>query len=422
MVTEGAHGCESPRPPRAAERGGWRLSIYAPFISERLLTPRFALAWILSLTSGLAFFLFVHFPGYLEDLGAGEAEIGLIVGTTALVAIAIRPVIGRMMDRRGRRPVILIGNALHLTALLLYLTVDAINPWLYVVRGLHGLGEAFAFASIFTYAADLVPESRRTEGLALFGVSGLLPIALGGVIGDIVLAGSSFEPLFVTAIGLGAAALVLSLFLPESASPAPEGTNISFTRPLMQRDLLPLWWVTLVFSFALTAYFTFLRTYIDETGIGSVGLFFSTYAATAIALRVAAGWLPDRVGVKKVLYPAMVLFSSGFILLAFARIDAVVAVAGVLCGAGHGYGFPILYAMAFGRAHATERGSASAIFTGLFDVGAVTGAPLLGLVVTWFGYTTMFVVAGVWVLFGLFAFAAWDGDLRRRQTTRVSLD
>ncbi len=389
---------------------------------DRLLTGTFALAWILSLVSGLAFFLFVHLPGFLDDLGADEAEIGVIIGSASVAAILIRPAIGRAMDRRGRRPVIIVGAVIHLSALALYLLVESTGPFLYLVRVIHGLGGAFAFASIFTYAADLVPAERRTEGLALFGVSGLLPIAIGGVLGDILLSTWDFDAVFITAIGLGAGALLISLTLPESAERAPEGTRISFTRPLVQKDLLPLWWVTLVFSFALTAYFTFLRTYVDETGVGSVGLFFAAYAGTAIVLRVAAGWLPERIGVKRVLYPSMVFFAAGFVLLAAAESNLAFVVAGVFCGGGHGYGFPILYALAFGRAAAAERGSASAIFTGLFDVGAVTGAPLLGLVVRTFGYTTMFLVAAAWVLVGLLAFAAWDGDIGRRQTTRVSLD
>lgn len=377
----------------------------------RLLTGPFVLAWALSLFSGLAFFLFVHFPGYLEDLGAHEAQIGLIVGTTAAAAIAIRPWVGRAMDRRGRRPVILLGCAIHLVAILLYLTVDAITPWLFVVRIVHGFGEALSFAAVFTYAADIVPDDRRTEGLALFGVSGLLPIAIGGVIGDMILAEGEFRTVFLTSGGLAVIALLIALRLRESATPAPDGTLVSFTRPLMQRDLLPMWWVTLVFSFALTAYFTFLRTFVDETGIGSVGAFFGAYATTAILLRLFAGWLPDRIGLKRVLYPAMLVFSAGFLLLAAAHSTLAVVIAGVFCGAGHGYGFPILYAIAFGRAHVLDRGSASAIFTGLFDVGTLTGAPLLGALVAWLGYPAMFRVAAAWVLVGLVAFAAWDRDL-----------
>ncbi|HLA66470.1 MAG TPA: MFS transporter [Acidimicrobiia bacterium] len=388
---------------------------------DGLLTPRFLLAWAVSFFSGLAFFLFVHFPGFLADLGATEVQIGVVVGVTAFAALLIRPSIGRELDRRGRRPMILAGNAAHVIALSLYLTVHSFGPWLFAVRILHGFAEALVFASLFTYAADIVPDDRRTQGLALFGVSGMLPIAVGGVLGDFVLGRWSFTALFLTSLALGGIALILSLPLVESVTPAGRDAAVSFSRPLVQRDLLPIWWMTFVFSFSLTAYFAFLRTFVDETGIGSVGAFFGAYASAAILLRIFFGWLPDRVGQKRVLYPAMVAFAAGFLALAAAHSIVLVVVAGALCGTGHGYSFPILYAISFGRARRGDRGSASAIYTGLFDAGTLVGGPVLGSLITLVGYSTMFVIAAAWVTAGSLTFAIWEGDVRWRRTTPVSL-
>jgi MFS family permease len=366
------------------------------------------LAWLVSLFGGLAFFLFVHFPGYLEDLGASEVEIGLLVGITALAAILIRPQIGKEMDRRGRRPVILLGGTINVVVLFLYLTVNALGPWVYAVRIIHGFAEAMLFASVFTYAADIVPDRNRTQGLALFGISGMLPIALGGLLGDFVLARWDFQVLFITSALLAVIALGLSFTLTESITPAGSSVEISFLRSLWQRDLVPLWWMTVVFSLALSAYFTFLRTFIDDTGIGTVGAFFAAYSFVAIFLRLTTGWLPDRIGPKKVLYPALVLFAAGFAVLATATSGTSVIVAGALCGAGHGYAFPILYALSFGRADSANRGSASAIFTGLFDVGALAGGPTFGALIAIFSYETMFLTAAAWVLLGGLVFAVWD--------------
>lgn len=391
---------------------------------SRLLTPRFVLAWMASLFQGLAYFLFVHFPGYLKELGATEFQIGVVIATTAVSAIAIRPHLGRAMDRHGRRPVFLVGNALNVVVLASYLTIHSIGPWLFVVRIAHGVSVGLVFAATFAYAADLVPEARRTQGLALFGVSGMLPIALGGVLGDIVTGRWDFQALFLTALGLGALGLIFALPLREVVPPMLDGVTISFLRPLLQRDLLPLWWMTLVFALALTGYFVFLRTFVDETGIGSVGAFFAAYAGTAIVLRLAAGWLPDRIGQKRVLYPAILLFAGGFLVLAAAGSTAMVVFAGSMCGAGHGYVFPIMYSLAFGRAGVSDRGSASAIFTGVFDLGALVGGPALGSLIVWVGYSPMFVAAAMWVLVGAVAFAFLDGDIGRQRaerTTHVSL-
>jgi MFS family permease len=377
-------------------------------IERSLLSRRFVVAWLVSTFGGLAFFLFIHFPGYLEDLGATEVEIGLLVAVTALAAVVIRPQIGKEMDRHGRRPMILIGGSINVVVLLLYLTVSSLGPWMYVVRALHGFAEAMLFAAIFTYAADIVPDDNRTQGLALFGISGMLPIALGGLIGDFVLARWDYQVLFLTSAILATISLALSTLLTESIVPAGRSVEISFLRSLWQRDLMPLWWMTIVFSLALSAYFTFLRTFVDETGIGSVGAFFAAYSFIAILLRVAAGWLPDRVGPKRVLYPALGMFATGFVVLATAASATSVVVAGALCGAGHGYAFPILYALAFGRADDRNRGSASAIFTGLFDVGLLAGGPAFGALIAVFSYQTMFLAAAAWIVVGGVVFAGWD--------------
>ena len=186
-------------------------------------------------------------------------------------------------------------------------------------------------------------------------------------------------------------------------------------RSLLQPDLIPFWWVTLVFAFALSAYFTFLRTFIDETGIGSVGSFFAAYATTAITLRLVAGWLPDRIGAKRVLYPAMALFATGFLLLASAHSGIAIVIAGVFCGRVTATGSRSCLRLRSGGRAAPPAGAAAAIFTGLFDLGALTGAPILGTLVSRLGYPSMFRLSALWVGVGMLSFAWWDRDLRLRR-------
>jgi hypothetical protein len=238
-----------------------------------LFTRRFVLAWVANLAQEMAWSLFVQFPGFLLGLGAGEVEIGFLVGLTAFSSVVVRPWVGRAMDVYGRRPVIIAGNLLNVGVLALYLTVTTLGPWIYVVRILHGFAAALLFTSLFTYGADQVPAARRTEGLALFGVSGLLPIALGGLLGDLILASGTFTTLFFTALGFGGLALVLSIPLKDEREPTEEPPH-RFMQSVTSKDLLPLWWLGLVFAIALTAYFTFIKTFVVETGIGSVGAFF----------------------------------------------------------------------------------------------------------------------------------------------------
>ena len=376
---------------------------------ERLFTRPFILVSLTNLVQGMSFFLFIHLPRYLEELGANEVLIGVIIGVTAISSILARPTIGTIMDSKGRRPVILVGTVVNFGAILLYLTVSSLGPWIYVVRIIHGISEASLFTSLFTYGADVVPESRRTEGLALFGVSGLLPIAFGGLLGDIVLANGGFDQLFLTAAGFAFAAIVFAVWLPERAPALGQvEEKKGFFAAIRRPDLLPIWFIVGFFSFVLTGYFTFLRTFIDDVGIGSVGLFFGFYAGTAIALRLAFAWLPARVGEKKVLFPALIAIAVGFVLLARVQTPLDVAVAGVLCGAGHGYAFPILFGFTVTRSPDADRGSTLAFFTALFDIGVLVGGPVLGVIISLSGYPAMYGFAAAVMAVATVIYWRWD--------------
>jgi len=246
-------------------------------------------------------------------------------------------------------------------------------------------------------------------------MSGLLPIGVAGIVGDFVLSVAGFRELFLTAAGFAVVTLFLCLPLPERRPKLKPGQSPKgFWKIVIQRDLLPIWWMIGSFSTVLTGYFVFIRRYVDDTGFGSVGLFFSTYVAVAILERVFLGWLPDRVGRMRVLYPSLGILVIGFFILAGAGSWASlgilvigffilagagswagVAIAGAFCGAGHGFIFPILTSLLVDRAPDTDRGSAMSFFTALFDVGTLIGGPVLGAIIDSAGWGPMYVVAGL---------------------------
>jgi MFS family permease len=375
----------------------------------RLLTAPFLLAGLANLLHGLALHSYLHLPGYLEDLGAGPTLIGVVFGTMSGAAILIRPFAGRVMDGAGRRIVIVAAGVMHVTACALYLTVDAVGPWIFVVRSLQGFASGAMFSSLFTFAADIVPASRRTEGMGLFGVSGMLPISLGGLLGDFVLARGTYRDLFLVSVGVTTLALLVSLPLKEPERPRGGAASRGFFDALGQRDLVPIWFVGSSFATALAAAFTFLKNFVRDEEIGTVGMFFSFYAAAAIGLRVFFGWLPDRVGPKRVFYPSMACIGAAMAALAFARDDTGIAAAGVLAGIGHGFAFPILSALVVNRANPGDRGSAVSLFTAVFDAGILLGGPLLGTVAgpeeSW---RRMYLVAAAVPLAGAVIFHFWD--------------
>jgi predicted MFS family arabinose efflux permease len=133
-----------------------------------------------------------------------------------------------------------------------------------------------------------------------------------------------------------------------------------------------------------------------------------------VLLRLLFGWVPERVGPKRALFPALGMLAAGFLLLAFATGDATILAAGTLCGLGHGFTFPILSGLVVARARDAERGAAMSLFTALFDAGVLVGGPLFGLVIRVAGYGALFTPAAGVTLGGALVFALWDRRVESR--------
>jgi len=385
---------------------------------ERITTRAFGLAFAANLLMGLTFALFIHFAGFLVELGATEATIGIIIGFGSVGSLLVRPYVGQLMDKIGRRPLIHAGNVINLLSLVALTTVSSISLWLYVLVFVHGVVEAVLFSAIITYVADIVPESRRTEGMALFGVSAQLPLALGGLLGDFVLRSYSYDTLFWVASCLAGAALFTGLPLAESRSASTRPTR-GFLVAVRQRDLSPIWLITAAFSLTLISIFTFLKTYIDTSGNGSVGIFFSIYSTVAIAIRLGARQLPAKFGELPVLTVSLMVMSAGMVTLGFATSTWMIAVAGATAGLGHGFTFPILNSLVVARSTAEERGSALSGFLSFFPLAALLGAPILGWIIQTFGYTAMYTTVAAQLFIVAVGHSRWE---QRRSKTLSAAD
>ncbi len=359
-----------------------------------------------------AAFLFVHLPGLLQQLGAGEAEIGRIMAGQAIGAILAWPLVGRVMDVRGRRVVILAGVVLFVAVASLYLAIDSLGPHVYVVRVVDGAATAMWYTALVTHAADLVPPQRRTEGLALFGVSGLAAIGLGAQTGDVILSVATYQALFMGVLGLAVAGLLLCLPLRDETIRA--GDRHVPSRHILatagQRTLRAVWLGAFAFFVGVAALFAFMKTYVAAAAVGGVGSFFAAYAATAIALRIFAGRLPDRIGRRRVVGLAMGTYAAGFVALAAAPGAGGVLVAGLLCGAGHGYAFPVLFSLVVERAAPQERGAAAAFFTMLDWLALLAAAPLVGALIERAGYGASFIALAALLVLGIAAFYSLDRE------------
>lgn len=366
----------------------------------------FVLASLSIFLCGLALHPYVHLPGLLERYHADELTTGTIVALMSVSALLVRPLVGRIMDARGGRLVIIAGGALQLVACLLYTLVDRVGWLLVVARLVHGLAEGALFASLFTYAAEVVPVSRRTEGLGLFAVAGMLPVSLGGLLGDLILRHGTYRTLFLSTAGLATLALLAALALPEPPrAPGPrEPATGGLFAVLALPVLVPLWVSSALVSIGTASVFTFLKPFVEREHIGSVTLFVSAYAIAAITLRVFFGRVPDAIGRVRVLYPSLFALAGAVALTSVARSDAMLLAAGTLAGLGQGLSFPVLTSLVIERAPVERRGSAMAALTAVFDTSQLIAGPLFGAIALATNLRTTFAVGALMPLLGALSF------------------
>jgi predicted MFS family arabinose efflux permease len=316
------------------------------------------------------------------------------------------------MDNLGRRPVLLISGLGNVLALATMTLLSDIGVALVVVFVIHRVLQIAIFTAMLTLSADVLPRERMTQGLAILGLGGLLPMATGGAIGDVILNRSGFTSLFLVAAALSMASWLVVWMIPTQPTASGGGLpRRGFWAALGQRNLLPVWWLTLLFALGLEALFTFIRTYVDEQGIGSVGFLFLTYGGAAIVVRIASSAGLDRLPQLPLIVVSVAAFALGLVSLGLAASDLEMGGAAVLLGAGHGLLFPVLTALVVTRARDAERGSAMAVFTSLFDLAILIAAPVTGAIIDWRGYSAAFASLGVFVAVGLVGYVVWDRTL-----------
>jgi predicted MFS family arabinose efflux permease len=323
--------------------------------------------------------------------------------------------VGALLDRVGRRRVLLWSGALNTVSFPLFLLLDDSGLWLYVLATLNLVVGGALFAGYFTYAADLVPPGRRVEGIAIFAVAGMAPNGLGPALGELMIARAGFPGLLLTGCAFALLSFLLTLLIvdrPVAHRTAPHTVH-DMLRLARRGSILRVLAATLVFGAGLNAAFFFVAPYTRALGIERAAPFYAAYASTTILVRVFGRRLPDRVGAHPIVLPSFATFALGLGLLCLSPSPELLIVAGMACGAGHGSLFPVLNSLAVARAPARLHGTVVGLYTGALDAGGVLGTPLCGAVARLAGYRTMFGLMAAASLGGLLLMAI---DRRRPET------
>lgn len=378
--------------------------------AERLWTPAFGWLTLAHFLQAIAASSMLLLPLYLSFLGATRAEIGTIMAMAAVGSLCVRPVGAWAIDRVGRKPTLVAGTLLIFVGTSMLLWAKDLGSMVYLSRLFLGLGAGVVFPAFVALVSDHIPVFRRTEGLALFGVSGLIPMGfhpfadkLGISPGDI----RWLVPL-VGILMLVSLLPLIPLREPMHDRPWVNTTWRDVWNMLSSRMLWPVWLATIVFALCLGSVVSFAVISAKQRNIADAAMFWVTYALGGAGVRLFGGRLPDRIGPFNLVSPAFALYAIALLCLAFADSFGDVLVAGFLAGLGHGYGVPILSSMVISRSPEHLRGTALSAYAALWGIAEILLLPVLGAFADHYGDRAMFVLVVLSGLCLLMLWAYWE--------------
>ncbi|HUP20499.1 MAG TPA: MFS transporter [Gemmatimonadota bacterium] len=319
-------------------------------------------------------------PLYVRDLGGSPVEVGLVMGVFSLGVLAARPVVGRAIDTRGHRFLIVVGSLLVVAVAPLYLAFSTVVA-LVLIRIVHGAGLSAFTTATTTMAADLAPPERRTEFLGWISTSSILAFAVGPPIGIALAERAGYRALFL-AVG-GAAAL--SAFLGALLTPCPRDEDepgpMNYRAAILRREVIVPTLTLLLVTLAHGGTFTFLPILLEERLAFNLGFFFLAYSVASLLVRIFAGRLSRGVGDGPMVWGGLALYAVGMALLP--RVDDLpsMLIAALFFGAGFGIYQPAVYGLVANVATDRTRGMVFSFFLAAFDLGIALGGLVAGPVV-----------------------------------------
>ena len=316
-------------------------------------------------------------PLYLsEHFGATKDVIGLVLSGYTITALLFRPFSGYVVDAFPRKTVLMISFGAFAIFFAGYLAASTLLLFT-IVRTLHGGPFGALTVSNSTVAIDVLPSSRRTEGIGYYGLSNNLAMAIAPTIGIFIYKYTqSFELLFWLALVVACAGWIVDATLKLDAKATIKNkSKFSWDRFFLVRGwLLGLNMVAFGFSFGVLS--NYLAIYGKEVmGItGGTGTYFMLCSVGLILSRLQGG---------KALRDGRVTHSSLFTSLGYYG-------SALLIGLGNGHMWPAFQNMTINVAQNNQRGTANSTILISWDIGMGLGILVGGVVSELLGYSAAF--------------------------------
>lgn len=377
----------------------------------------------------------------MKTYDAAASTAGLAASIFVIGALIARLFSGRIMDRVGRKRLLIIGAVLEVAFSALYLV--GVGLWLlFVVRLLHGIAFGMCSTSIGTIVTALVPDNRKGEGVGYYMLSVTLGAAIGPFLGMFLTQNAGFQTLFIVTATVAGACLLAATQVRVPKTPVPServtqkandiarderterAGGFRVPRPrianYLETSVVPISAVCALLFFCYSSLLAFLTPFAAESGLEApASFFFVVYAIATFVTRPFTGKLFDRKGDRAVMIPAFIAFIFGMGLLATVYRPAAMLIAAALLGFGVGTIQASGLALAVRIAPDDRLSLANSTFYILLDIGVGVGPLLLGIVQPVWGYRGLFEAMS---FVAIVALAAYLVVSRRKGTMRRKLE
>ena len=331
-------------------------------------------------------------PFRILDLGGTHSDAGLFLGFLTYASAISAPFTGAIADRIGKRRVLLICSIAIAACSALYAIVPSYQAMLVLVIP-HGVVWSGMLSASGAYVTDLVPPSRRAEGLSYWGFASILAVSAAPALGLWVYERGGWTALAVEVTILNIIMAGIAWRLP----PDPPRAAVPSRRPgsLIEWRVL-LFAVTLfLYSFSQGGITSFAALHAEQRGVAPKALFFTAFALAVILTRPFIARYADRAGHRRVMVPCLIMVVLGVILLALASTRTGFVVSALVFGTGFGSAFPVFVAQLMQRVEDGRRGATFGALIAAYDMGIGTGSIAVGWIGEHYGLAQAFGVGAV---------------------------
>jgi len=389
-------------------------------VAERTRQPMPAGFWTIWTTVALdlvGFGIVVPILGrYAERFGANGFQVGLLFASFSLAQMVFAPVLGRVSDRVGRKPVIIFS--LVGTAVGCFVTGAAGALWVLflgrIIDGASGASVAVAQGAI----ADIAPPERRAQLLGMLGAAFGVGFVVGPALGGLAALGGPHVPFYVAGTIAAVNAVAAVIRLPETRPEAREERPARGSRATLTPDLRRYAAVGLLSTLGFAGFEATFSLWGAETFSlteGSTALVFLFVGVLLVLVQgVFIGRLTASFGSRRLLRAGLAVVAAGMFTLASTSTWPVLFVALTFIAFGQGVAVPSGTALVTEAAPVERRGEALGYQQSVTALGRVAGPVIAGLLFDQVAVDAPFVVAGV--LAGLALLAVWTVTRPERAT------